>query len=155
MGARIAYRPNLQAGTTGYARTRKVIGGGNVIIGGTTGNANDVLVIGQQTAIFRVPKDFVVTGWFGPNLPKLDTGALLTFNLGDNGNALQAANLTRYLSASAVCQAGGAVPAFPAGALYFQYLMDTDMIFSVQVAAAGAQPSPGSFTLYLDGFLAP
>lgn len=151
MGARIAYR-QPQAGSTGFARTRKVIGGaaqigGTGTVAGQAGAAD--LALNAQTALFRVPKDFVVTGWFGPNLPKLDSGAALTFNLGD------AANPTRYLSASAVCQAGGALPAFPAGALYYQYPIDTDMLFTVQVAAAGAQAAPNPVTIYLEGFIAP
>ena len=153
MGARIAYK-QPQAGNQGFARTRKVIGGA-ALVGGSALLQSDVMTVGAQTALFKIPKDFVVTGWFGPNIPKLDTGVTLTFNLGDNGNQLQAANLTRYLSASTVAQAGGALPAFPAGALYFQYLMDTDMIFSVQAAATGAQATTTPITIYLEGFIAP
>lgn len=141
MGARIAYK-QPQAGLTGFARTRKVIGGAMTFL------APDLTVIGAQTAIFRVPKDFVVTGWFGPNIPKLDSGATLTFNLGDVGNA------SRFLAASTVGQAGGALPAFPAGALYYQFPLDTDILFSPVAAAAGMQAGAG-LTIYLEGFISP
>jgi hypothetical protein len=146
MAARIAYK-QPQAGSQGFARTRKVIGGAANV--GGTAQATDLLVVGAQTALFRIPKDFVVTGWFGPNIPKLDSGAALTFNLGD------AANPTRFLSASTVGQAGGALPAFPAGALYYQYPADTDMLLTVVAAAAGAQANPNPVTIYLEGFIAP
>jgi hypothetical protein len=126
----------------GFARTRKVIGGNAVF------QAADLTVVGAQTAIFRIPKDFVVTGWFGPAIPKLDSGAALTFNLGDF------ALPTRYLTASTVGQAGGAIPAFPAGSLYYQYPIDVDMLLTVVAAAAGLQAA-ANITLYLEGFIAP
>jgi hypothetical protein len=161
--ARIAYR-QPQAGPQGFARTRKVIGGGNPVagpgfpasplVGGSTALAAD-LVIGAQTALFRIPKDFVVTGWFGPAIPDMDTGATLTFSIGDNGNALQAANTARWLSASAVGQAGGALPAILTANLYFQYLMDTDLLLTITASAAGVQANTTPIIIYMEGFIAP
>jgi hypothetical protein len=155
MAPRIAYR-QPQAGSQGFARTRKVIGGGALIAAASTSPqaANDLL-LAAQTALFKIPKDFVVTGWFGPNIPKLDSGATLTFSIGDNGNALQAANTARFLSASTVGQAGGALPAIAAGVLFFQYLADTDLLMTITAAAAGQAAAPGPVTIYLEGFLAP
>ena len=159
---RLAYR-QPQAGPQGFARTRKVIGGGNPtagilpaspIVGGSTANAAD-LTLNAQTALFRIPRDFVVTGWFGPAIPKMDTGATLTFSIGDNGNALQAANTARWLSASAVGQAGGALPAMLTTNLYFQYLMDTDMVLTVTAAATGVQANTTPIIIYMEGFIAP
>jgi hypothetical protein len=144
MGIRIAYK-QPQAGAQGFARTRKVIGGA-ASVGGV--NAND-LTLNAQTALFRVPKDFVITGWFGPNIPKLDSGAALVINIGDIGNT------ARLLSASTIGQAGGALPAIAAGALYYQYPADTDVLMTVGTAAAGAQASPNPVTIYLEGFIAP
>jgi hypothetical protein len=141
-----------------------VIGGGQAaglglpaspVVGGSATYATDLTVIGAQTALFRVPKDFVVTGWFGPAIPKLDTGATLTFSIGDNGNALQAANNARWLSASAVGQAGGALPTMLTTSLYFQYLMDTDIQFTVVAAATGAQANTTPIIIYMEGFIAP
>ena len=161
--ARIAYR-QPQSGTTGPARIRKVIGGGQAaglglpaspIVGGSPTYAADLTTIGAQTALFRIPKDFVVTGWFGPAVPKLDSGATLTFSIGDNGNVLQAANTARWLSASTVGQAGGALPAMLTTSLYFQYLMDTDLVLTVVAAAAGAQANTTPIVIYMDGFIAP
>ena len=160
---RLAYR-QPQAGPQGFARTRKVIGGGNPtagpgfpaspIVGGSTGNAAD-LALNAQTALFRIPKDFVVTGWFGPAIPKMDTGATLTFSIGDNGNVLQAANTARWLSASNVGQAGGALPAILTTNLYFQYLMDTDLVMTITAAAAGVQANTTPIIIYMEGFIAP
>jgi hypothetical protein len=155
--ARLAYK-QPQAGTTGYARIRKVIGGGTAttpLVGGNATNAADLTTVGGQTALFRIPKDFVVTGWFGPAVPKLDSGVTLTFSIGDNGNALQAANTARWLSASTVGQAGGALPAILTTNLYFQYLMDTDLLFTVVAAAAGAQANTTPLLIYMEGFIAP
>jgi hypothetical protein len=160
---RIAYR-QPQSGPQGFARTRKVIGGGNPtagpgfpaspIVGGSATNSAD-LAAGAQTALFRIPKDFVVTGWFGPAIPKMDTGATLTFSIGDNGNQLQAANTARWLSASAVGQAGGPLPTMLTTSLYFQYLMDTDLYLTVNVAAAGVQANTTPIIIYMEGFIAP
>jgi hypothetical protein len=148
MATRFAYR-QPQAGSQGFARTRKVIGGAANVAGGAGVTGTGDLALNANVALFRVPKDFVVTGWFGPAFPKLDSGATLTFNLGDVGNP------TRYLAASTLGQAGGALPAFPAGALYYQYPTDTDMIMNISAAAAGNQAAPGPVTIYLEGFIAP
>jgi hypothetical protein len=148
MATRIAYR-QPQAGNQGFARTRKVIGGAANIAAAAGATGTGDLALNANVALFRVPKDFVVTGWFGPAFPKLDSGAALTFNLGD------AANPTRYLAASTLGQAGGALPAFPAGALYYQYTAETDMIMNISAAAAGQQAAPGPVTIYLEGFVAP
>jgi hypothetical protein len=148
MATRIAYK-QPQAGSQGFARTRKVIGGAaNVASAAGSSGVND-LTLNANVALFKIPKDFVVTGWFGPAIPKLDSGATLTFNLGD------AVNPTRYLTASTVGQAGGALPAFPAGALYYQYPTDTDMVMNISAAAAGQQAGAGPVTIYLEGFIAP
>jgi hypothetical protein len=155
MAPRIAYR-QPQAGGLGFARTRKVIGGAaNIAAASTAPQAANDLLLNAQTALFKIPKDFVVTGWFGPAIPKLDSGAALTFSIGDNGNALQAANTARFLSASAVGQAGGALPAIAAGVLFFQYLADTDVLMTITAAAAGQAAAPGPVTIYVEGFLAP
>ena len=163
MAPRLAYR-QPQAGPQGFARTRKVIGGGNPtagpgfpaspIVGGSAGNAPD-LALNAQTALFRIPKDFVVTGWFGPAIPKMDTGATLTFSIGDNGNQLQGPNTARWLSASNVGQAGGALPTMLTTNLYFQYLMDTDLVMTITAAAAGVQANTTPIIIYMEGFIAP
>ena len=89
MAPRIAYA-QPQAGSQGFARTKKVLGNTSVsfILGDIALNA--------QTAVMRVPKGFVLqamTGTWGT----VGTGAL-SMSLGDNGSTAYgvAANLARF-----------------------------------------------------------
>jgi hypothetical protein len=129
------------AGAQGFARTRKVLGLPSVSI-----QAAD-LVTGGQVVGFRVPAMFVVTG-INANVPKLDSGATLTISIGD------AANNARLVNASNAGQAGGAITALAAGAAYYQFPIDTDVLLTFP--AGPVTPAPGAITnLYLEGFIGP
>lgn len=140
MAPRKAYR-QPQAGSMGFARTKKVFG---VPILGIL--AADVGTINNQVSCFMVPKDFVVTS-INLTVPSLAASAL-TLSIGD------AANNARFVSASNAGVAGGNITAFAAGGQYYQFPADTEILLTV--AAAGVTPAAGNITnFYLEGFIGP
>jgi hypothetical protein len=148
MAPRKAYA-QPQAGSEGFARTKKVYGAASVPI-----LATDVGTINNQVACFMVPKDFVVTG-INAVIPALAASGL-TLSIGDNGNAALgiAANPARLVSASAVGVGGGTVNAFAAGGQYYRYPTDTEILLTA--TAAGVTPAAGAITnFYLEGFIGP
>ena len=139
MAPRVAYR-QPQAGSQGFARTKKVFG--NLV----TLTAADV-ILNAQSAILRVPKGFMLQAWSG-TIGDLDTGATLMLAIGD------AANNARYLAANAVGQAGGALPALllTGAALPYEFTDDTDILATATVAAVGLGPTPTVYIL-MEGFI--
>lgn len=129
-----------QVGGQGFARTRKVIGALAIPI-----VTADLTPTGNQVAAFFAPKDFVTTG-ITFTVPSLAASGL-TINVGD------AANPTRFVSASAAGVAGGTVNAFNAGGQYYQFPADTEILITFNGAVT---PAPGSITNFLlEGFIGP
>jgi hypothetical protein len=137
MAIRKAYS-QPQAGAYASARIKKVLGGSYSI------NAADVVAL-NSVSIAMIPAGFVVQSISG-TFPDLDTGATLTVNVGD------AATPARLVSASAAAQTGGAVPAIIAGAVGFQYTVDTEILLGIVAGPAGAQAGNGTF--FLEGYFA-
>lgn len=142
----MAYRKDWtqpQAGSQGFARTRKTYGRRVAL------SATD-LVTGNTVGAFMVPAGFVVTGIVAV-ASDMDSGTALTLSVGD------AASGTRFLNASTVGQAGGIVTAFttPAGGtnLLFAYSVDTEIL--VTCTLQGASSVAGTLDLYLEGFIGP
>jgi hypothetical protein len=139
MAPRQAYT-QPQAGSQGFARTKKVFGGPtfNLI-------AADV-ALNAQVAALRVPKDFVVTSMnavFGA----CDSGATLTMSVGD------AALATRFAAASTTPRAGGTVTLVGTAA-GFQFTADTDILLTTAAAAAGLGATP-TVNLQMEGYIGP
>lgn len=129
------------AGNEGFARTRKVLGVASLPILATD------LVTGNQVGAFLVPAGFVLTG-INATIPDMDTGATLTISIGD------AANNARLVSASTAGQAGGAITTLAAGAAYYAFPADTEILVTFPAGPAGA--TAGSITnFYLEGFNGP
>ena len=139
MAPRIGYR-QPQAGSQGFARTKKVFG--NLV----TLTAVDV-VINAQVAVLRVPKGFMLQAWSG-TVGDLDTGATLSIAIGDS------ASNNRYLATNTIGQAGGALPALAlTGAnLPYEFVDDTDILVTSTVAAVGLGPTPTIYIL-MEGFI--
>jgi hypothetical protein len=135
---RIAYR-QPQAGSQGFARTKKVFGSPSI-----TFVAGDV-VLNAQTAVARVPKGFVLQSISG-NVGDMDSGATLTIALGDAGNN------ARFFAANPVGQAGGAMPALLPAAVGYEFPDDTDILVTATAAAAGLGPTP-TFALLMEGYI--
>lgn len=129
-----------QQGGQGFARTMKVFGRKINI------SATDLATINNVVGCFQVPAGFVLLGTYAPNVPDLDTGAALTISIGD------VTLPTRLVNASAVGQAGGAFPALAAGAQFFRYPTDTEIILTATAAAAGGIAAVLEF--YLFGYMA-
>jgi len=139
MAPRIAYR-QPQAGSQGFARTKKVFG--NLV----TLTAVDV-VLNAQVAVLRVPKGFMLQSWSG-TVGDLDTGATLSIAIGD------AASNNRYLATNTIGQAGGALPALAltGASLPYEFVDDTDILATSTVAAVGLGPTPTIYIL-MEGFI--
>jgi hypothetical protein len=139
MAPRPAYR-QPQAGSQGFARTKKVFGNLVTLV------AADV-ALNAQCAVMRVPKGFMLQSWSG-TVGDLDTGAALMLAVGD------AASNNRFLAANAIGQAGGALPALAlTGAnLPYEFTDDTDILVTATVAAAGLGPTPTIYIL-MEGFI--
>jgi hypothetical protein len=146
MAIRIAYR-QPQAGSQGFARTKKVFGGPQLTL-----VAADV-VLNAQCAVARVPKGFVIQSISG-TVGDLDTGATLMLALGDAGYPALgiAANNARFFAANAVGQAGGAMPALAAGSVLYEFPDDTDILLTSTVAAVGLGPTP-TFQILMEGYI--
>jgi hypothetical protein len=135
MPLRRAYTQPM-AGLQGFARTRKLLGGNVPIL------AAD-LVAANQVAGLIVPAGFMLNSLMG-SVPKLDTNVTmtLTISIGD------AANNARFVSASTVGQAGGAMPA--SLVQFYVFPADTEMLITFPAGAATA--AAGTIVLYLDGW---
>jgi hypothetical protein len=139
MAPRQAYA-QPQAGSQGFARTKKVYGGPtfNLI-------AADV-ALNAQVAALRVPAMFVVTSMnaiFGA----CDSGATLTMSVGDS------ANNARFAAASTTPRAGGTVT-LVGTALGYQFPIDTDILLTTAAAAAGLGATP-TVNLQMEGYIGP
>jgi hypothetical protein len=139
MAPRQAYT-QPQAGSQGFARTKKVYGGPtfNLV-------AADV-ALNAQVAALRVPKDFVVTSMnavFGA----CDSGATLTMSVGD------AASNVRFAAASTTPRAGGTVT-LVGTAVGYQFPIDTDVLLTTAAAAAGLGATP-TVNLQMEGYIGP
>ena len=137
MAPRVAYR-QPQAGSQGFARTKKVFGNTVTLI------AADI-ALNAQVAVLRVPKGFVLQS-LGGSIGDIDSGATLMLALGT------AANNALFFAANAVGQAGGAVPALAAGAVLFEFTDDTDILLTSTVAGVGLGPTPTA-TLQMEGYV--
>ena len=126
-----------QQGLEGFARTMKAYGRKVNL------SSADVSTTGNVVGAFILPANFVVLGWYGPAVPAF--GAGLVLNIGD------AALNNRYLAASTIGAAGGALPAIAATGPFFKTLADTEVQIQIgtQTTAAGA---PGVLEFYLFGF---
>jgi hypothetical protein len=146
MAIRIAYA-QPQAGSQGFARTKKVFGGPVV-----TFVAAD-LIINTSTAVMRVPRGFVLQSLSG-TWGDCDTGATLSMSLGDAGSTANgiAANLARFTATATTMQAGGAVGALAAAGLLYEFPDDTDILATATVAAAGLGPTPTLIVL-MEGYI--
>ena len=141
MAPRIAYA-QPQAGSQGFARTKKVLGNTSVTFAATD------IVLNAQTAVMRVPKGFVLqamTGTWGA----VGTGAL-SMSLGDAGGT---PNLARFAAtATTMVGAGGAVGALAATGLLYEFPDDTDILAVATIAgtALGATPT---LVLLMEGYI--
>lgn len=153
MAPRIGYR-QPQAGSQGFARTKKVFGGPTITL-----VPNDVALYVAPgpvglVAVCRVPKDFVVQSMnavFGA----CDSGATLSMSIGDNGDAASgtAANLARFAATSTTPRAGGTVN-LAAGAVGYRFPADTDILLNATAAAAGLGATP-TVSLSMEGYIGP
>jgi hypothetical protein len=138
MAPRQAYR-QPQAGSQGFARTKKVYGNSPV-----TFVAADI-ALNAQCAVMRVPKGFVLQAMSG-TWGDLDSGATLSMSIGDAGNA------ARFAATATTMQAGGAVGALAAGGLLYEFTDDTDILVTSTVAGAGLGPTP-TLSLIMEGYI--
>lgn len=139
MAPRKAYA-QPQAGSMGFARTKKVFGGPTITL-----VAADV-ALNAQVAVMRAPKDFVVTSMnavFGA----CDSGATLSMSIGD------AANNARFAATSTTPRAGGTVNLVASGVGY-QFPDDTDILLTSTAAAAGLGATP-TVNLQMEGYIGP
>jgi hypothetical protein len=124
------------AGGQGFARTQKAFGRKVNLTAADLGTTNNVV------GMFFLPRDFVITGMIGPAVPAL--GTALVLSIGDPGNA------ARYLSASTIGAAGGALPAMAATGLFFRTFLETEV--QLLIATQSSAPAPGILELYFTGF---
>jgi hypothetical protein len=144
----MAYRkdwPQPAQGGQGFARTMKCFGRKCNI------NVNDMNTLGNVVGLFMIPKDFVVTGMIGPQVPAFGTS--FAYSLGDAGSGRSAA----YLGATS----GAVAAALPAMAFnanplltgqWFRTFADTEVQLTVTTAATAAQVA-GILELYFTGFI--
>lgn len=135
MAPRQAYR-QPQAGSQGFARTKKVFG--NTVALLTTDVA-----LNAQTAVLRVPKGFVLTALLG-SFPSLAASALV-LALGDAGLA------GRFFTAQAVGVGGGAMPALASTGLLYEFTDDTDIILTATTGAV--TPTAGTAVILMEGYI--
>jgi len=126
-----------QQGAEGFARTMKVYGRKVNL------SAADLGTTGNVIGLFMLPGKFVVVDMFGPAVPAL--GTALVFSLGDPGNT------ARYLSASSIGAAGGALPAMAATGPFFRTFLDTEV--QMLITTQSSAPAAGILELYFRGFI--
>lgn len=124
-----------QPGGLGFYRTGKVFGRKVNIL------PTDLVASGV-VGCFILPPYFGVVGMYGV-VSDIDGGAGLTFSLGDAGMN------NRFLSAHAIGQAGGTLPAMAATGFNFRTFAETEVQMTVNVAAV--TPQAGVLELYLHG----
>lgn len=124
-------------GGLGFARTMKAFGRKvNLAV-------SDINLTNNVVGMFMVPRDFVITGMIGPAVPAF--GTALSLSIGDPGLA------NRYLSASSIGAAGGALPAMAATGLFFRTFADTEI--QLLIATQSSAPVAGILELYFTGFI--
>lgn len=130
-----------QPGSEGFARTKKVLGPGSTANILTTDN-----VTGNNLAVAYVPAGFVLTA-INVNVPILDSGAALVWNLGD------AALANRLVSGSIIGRgSAGSVTALAATGQYYKFPAPTEIWLNIGTQAA--TPVAGALTnFYLEGFM--
>lgn len=128
-----------QTGNQGFARTMKMLGGAAALL--TTD-----LALNRTTALFVVPKGFVVTG-IDVTITDVDTNGspAILITIGDAGNA------ARFLASSNIGQAGGNSTTLAAAGKFYELTADTEIVLTVATAAATA--AAGTITTYLTGFM--
>ena len=139
MAVRIGYR-QPQAGSQGFARTKKVYGGPAVTL-----VAADV-VLNAQVAIARVPKGFVLQS-YSLVIGDADTGATLMIQLGDAGD------FDRIAVAVNTGQAGGTLTTLAATGLLYQYTEDTDILMTASTAAVGLPTTAPTALITMEGYI--
>lgn len=127
-----------QVGSAGFARTMKCLGSPVTLVAGD-------LALNKTTALFVVPKGFVLTS-ISVVVPKVDSNAApaVTFTIGDAGDA------ARFVASSTAGQAGSTVTTLAAGGLNYEFKADTEIVWTTTVAAATA--APGTVVPYFFGF---
>ena len=138
MAPRKAYQ-QPQAGSMGFAHTKKVFGGPTLTL-----IAADV-ALNAQVAVFRAPAGFLVqtmVATFGA----CDSGATLTMSIGD------AASTARFAAASTTPRAGGTVN-LVGTAVGYVFPVDTDVLLTTTAAAAGLGATP-TINLTMEGYIA-
>ena len=135
----MAYRKDWvqpQVGLQGFARTMKAYGRKvNIAVA-------DINTLGNTIGLFVIPKDFVITGMIGPQVPAFGTS--FTYSLGDAGSS------NRYLTATSGATAA-ALAAMAATGMFFRTTADTEILLAVTAAATAAQAA-GVLELYFTGF---
>jgi hypothetical protein len=145
MSYRIGYR-QPQAGSQGFARTKKVFGGPTITLTAADVALNAPPAPAGQVAVARIPKGFIVQSMnavFGA----CDSGATLSMSIGD------AASLARFAATSTTPRAGGTVTLL-AGAVGYQFPDDTDILLTSTAAAAGLGATP-TVNLTMEGYIGP
>jgi hypothetical protein len=129
-------------GGLGFARTMKAFGRKVNL------TPTDLLTTSNVVGLFMLPENFVITGMIGPAVPAF--GAGLTFSIGDTVTAV-AGNVNRYLSASTIGAAGGALPAMAATGLFARtYAQPAEIQLTVTNGVAAVA---GVLELYFTGFI--
>jgi uncharacterized membrane protein YeaQ/YmgE (transglycosylase-associated protein family) len=144
MAARVAYT-QPQAGSQGFARTKKVFGSTITFV------LADI-ALNAQTAVARVPKGFVlqsISGTWGAV-----SAATLSMSLGDNGSASAgiAANLARFTATATTPIAGGAVGSLAAAGLLYEFPEDTDILATATIAGTTLGATP-TLALLMEGYI--
>jgi hypothetical protein len=140
MPTRIGYR-QPQYGGQGFARTKKVFGGGAVTL-----VAADVALNGT-VAIARVPKGFVLQS-YSLVIGDADTGATLMIQLGDIND------VDRIAVAVNTGQAGGTLTTLASTGLLYQYTEDTDILMTASTAAVGLPTTAPTASITMEGYMA-
>ena len=127
-----------QVGNAGFARTMKCLGSPVALVAGD-------LALNKTTALFVVPKGFVLTR-SSVVVPDLDSNGTptITFTIGDAGNA------ARFVASSTAGQAGGTVTTLAATGQNYEFTADTEIVWTTTAAAATA--APGTLVPYFFGF---
>jgi hypothetical protein len=125
-----------QQGIQGFARNVKAFGRKVNI------SVADMNTLGNVVGLFMLPGGFVITGMIGPAVPAFGTS--FAFSLGDAGLS------NRYLAASTIGAAGGALPAMASTGMFYRTFSDTEVQLAVTTAATAAQAA-GILELYFTG----
>jgi len=128
-------QPQIGQGLTNMVKT----------IGGSFAITTGMVAVGKTTALFNVPRGFVVTGIIAVATDIDTNGApTLTLSIGDSGSG------TRFLSASNIGQAGTSTQTVASTGLLYAFTADTEIIVTATAGAATA--AAGTLQVYLVGF---